>query len=88
VLLGLGRVALDQRQPGEAAASFERALKLAPEILRPSVQFGLARALWDANRDRARARELATQARESWRQRSQQVSFQEATQWLETHTMP
>ncbi len=87
-LVGLGRVALDQHRPAEAIAPIERALKIAPELMRPTVQLNLATALWDANRDRARARELVTQARDFCRQHSQPVSLQQATQWLETHTTP
>jgi tetratricopeptide (TPR) repeat protein len=88
VLLGQGRIALEQHRPAEAIAPLERALKLAPEILRPFIQAGLAEALWDSNRDRTRARELFLQAREFWRQHSQQASLQEADQWLEAHPTP
>jgi tetratricopeptide (TPR) repeat protein len=88
LLLGQGQVALDQHRPAEAVAPLERALKLAPELLRPAVQFGLAQALWDTNRDRARAVDLATQARESWRRRPYQDALQEVSRWLETHPAP
>ncbi|HVG63783.1 MAG TPA: serine/threonine-protein kinase [Hyalangium sp.] len=87
-ILGQGRVALEQHRPAEAIVPLERALKLAPEVVRATVQLTLARALWDSQRDRARARELATQAQEYWRQNSQQESLQEATQWLEAHSTP
>jgi tetratricopeptide (TPR) repeat protein/predicted Ser/Thr protein kinase len=88
VLLGQGRIALDQHRPTEAISPLERALKLAPELGRAAVQLALAQALWDSNRDRARARELATEAQEYWRQHSQQMSLHEADQWLEAHTTP
>ena len=88
MLLAQGLLALDQHRPAEAIAPLERALKLAPEVVRAKVQFTLARALWDSNRDRARARELATQAQGYWRQHSQQVSLHEADQWLEAHPTP
>jgi serine/threonine-protein kinase len=88
LLLGQGHVALDQHRPAEAVAPLERALKLAPKLLRPAIQFMLAQALWDTNRDRARARELATQAQESWRQHSNRETLQEVSQWLESHPLP
>ncbi len=68
-LLGLGQVAL-QRRAGEAIPLFERAVRLrekgvAPAVQVASAQFWLARALWEARSDRARAETLLVQARKT-----------------------
>ncbi|HYI00391.1 serine/threonine-protein kinase, partial [Hyalangium sp.] len=84
LLLGMGRLGLDQRRPADALPFLERALKLAPEGMRAEIQLPLAQALWEARRDRPRAVELATQAREHWRSQGRKAEAELASQWLET----
>jgi Tfp pilus assembly protein PilF len=72
-LTGLGQALIGQGKPGDARALIERALSIQttndvhPALL-AETRFALARALWDApvdvEADRARARELAEQARD------------------------
>jgi hypothetical protein len=63
---------LDLARPRDAVAPLERALALReknngdPNELAES-RFALARALWDANEDRARARSLAGAAEDAYR---------------------
>jgi serine/threonine protein kinase/tetratricopeptide (TPR) repeat protein len=66
-LSGLGRVLVEMGEAGKAAPLLERALKLRQvegplEYERAEAQLALARALWASGGDRARARELATEA--------------------------
>ncbi len=69
-LNGLGETKLAQGEADAAARWFERALRLredenkqySPPLV-AQTRFGLARALWDANRDRRRALSLARSAR-------------------------
>jgi tetratricopeptide (TPR) repeat protein/predicted Ser/Thr protein kinase len=72
VLHGLAEAELGDRRPATAAARAERALRLrehsgASPTQLAGTRFVLARALWDAKIDRARARELAQQARAAYR---------------------
>jgi serine/threonine-protein kinase len=70
-LTGLGKTLLGLRRPSEAASSLERALRIReanpgdPAELADTC-FTLARALWEAARDRARAVALATRARDAY----------------------
>jgi tetratricopeptide (TPR) repeat protein len=86
ILLGMGRLELDQHRPAQAVPLLEHALKLAPEVTRAQVQLFLAQALWEAGRERPRAVELATQAREQWSHQGRTAEAQHTTQWLEEHT--
>jgi tetratricopeptide (TPR) repeat protein len=66
-LVGVGQVHLETGRPDLALAPLERALVLraaddVDPVDRGDVQLALARALWDASKDRVRARELATAA--------------------------
>jgi len=81
-LLGLGDLLRAQHRPAEALPYLERALKLASELTRAEVQFSLAQALWESRRDRPRALELATQARDSWERQGQKSASEPATEWL------
>jgi tetratricopeptide (TPR) repeat protein len=67
VLIGLGECQLELGRPAEALAPLERAIKIAEPTQKPSdlarPRFALARALWDSGGDRARATDLAKQAR-------------------------
>ena len=65
-LAGIGNAYLDLKKPADAIAPLERALKVSGTEGDPmstaEISFGLARALWAANRDRPRARKLAEAA--------------------------
>jgi tetratricopeptide (TPR) repeat protein/predicted Ser/Thr protein kinase len=70
-LSGLGEALLALGRPTEAVVPLERALALlAPRHEDPGaaaeVRFALGRALWQAGKERERARLLATQARDAW----------------------
>ena len=70
-LTGIGISYLAENDPGSALAPLERAFKIreAHEVdrsRRAETRFALARSLWEANRDRMRARTLAEQAREGY----------------------
>lgn len=67
-LQGLGLLLVDRGRPAEALPPLERALEVrerqpVPRGWLEDTRFTLARALWDSGRDRARALELARQAR-------------------------
>ena len=71
-LTGIGVSYLAEGSSTEALIPLERALKIRetqePELSRRAeTQFALARALWESNRARGRARVLADQARQSYR---------------------
>src|SRR5262249_18466539 len=62
-LVGVGRAALALGRPADAIAPLEEALAgEATAEEHAGARFALARALWDARRDRGRARALATEA--------------------------
>jgi tetratricopeptide (TPR) repeat protein/tRNA A-37 threonylcarbamoyl transferase component Bud32 len=94
----LGLVAEDALRAGhpvEAVALVTRALALQPpERSRPralaDLRFTLARALWDADQDRPRARALAGQARDGYGERSPRARAQVARvdAWLGAHPAP
>ena len=70
-LTGIGITYLAEDDPSSALAPLERAYKIreAHEVdpaQRADTRFALARSLWEANRDRVRARTLAEQAREAY----------------------
>jgi len=87
-LVGIARATLALGKASDAVAPAERALALlakpdahteARELAR--VRFVLARALWDANRDRRRAHELAAQARAAL----DGADASEVAAWLAAH---
>jgi serine/threonine-protein kinase len=84
-LLGLGELQLARGRPAEALSLLERALTLASVEDRAEVQLALARALWDTRRDLPRARSLATQAQEHWRDVGHPANLSRVTQWLAAH---
>jgi tetratricopeptide (TPR) repeat protein len=70
-LIGLGKVLLADGKAYSAVVQLERALAIrsgddADPNLLAEAQFWLARALWEADGDRQRARELAEAARATW----------------------
>ncbi|HYO66813.1 MAG TPA: tetratricopeptide repeat protein, partial [Archangium sp.] len=70
LLMDLGNGYVVAKRPRDALASLERALALieksshAQQRQRSLIRFRLARALWEANEDRLRARQLVTEALE------------------------
>jgi serine/threonine-protein kinase len=90
-LLGLGEVLLAQASPGAAVPLFERALTVADgagtQVLARS-RFGLARALWDAGRERERALSLARQALEDLGLLGRTREQERVARWLSEHRLP
>ncbi|MFP2932456.1 tetratricopeptide repeat protein [Pyxidicoccus sp. 3LG] len=87
-LLGLGELHLARHQSAQAAPLLERSLTLIDVRFRADVQWALARALWDAGLERARARELATLAGEAYRHTGQERKQATVAQWLMLHSTP
>ncbi len=90
-LYALGRCALYTGHAAEAIDPLERAVKLTdPATSDPTnlagFRFALARALWDAGRDRTRARELARLALPAMQaQAGAEAQVHEVETWLKTH---
>ncbi|RMG97526.1 MAG: serine/threonine protein kinase [Deltaproteobacteria bacterium] len=88
-LVGLAEVALAKRRPQDAVRHAERAValreggKTSPEDL-AEARFVLARALWAADRDQARALELAAKARDAYREagKAREKELGEVEAWL------
>jgi tetratricopeptide (TPR) repeat protein len=87
-LLSLGELHLARGRPAEALPLLERARAHVYAKDESDVAFALARALWDARKDRPRARSLATQARDQWQQRNNPRKLAEVSRWLRTHRGP
>jgi serine/threonine-protein kinase len=83
--LGLGELHLARHQPALAVPLLEQALEHISLRARADARWALARALWDANAHRARARELAAQAREHYGNIGQERKATEVSQWLSSH---
>lgn len=68
-LLGVGLDLLDLHRSPEAIGPLEQALRIRADLTPPDweIRFALARALWDAGRDRKLAISLAQQARDTLR---------------------
>ncbi|MCY1082633.1 serine/threonine-protein kinase [Archangium lansingense] len=86
-LLGWGELRLARGQPAAAIPLLERALAHIETRSRAEVQWHLARTLWEAGAEHARARDLAIQAQESFRSLRQQRQLARVTQWLATHPL-
>jgi serine/threonine protein kinase/tetratricopeptide (TPR) repeat protein len=87
VLTGIGESYLSERDALSALAPLERAWKIreAKETgpaRRGETRFALARALWDSERDRARATELAHGARDAYVEAGDQAKATEIDGWL------
>ncbi len=86
-----GRASVALGQAANAIAPLERALALeqaaAGAAALAGTRFALARALWDANRDRARARALAREARQAYADAGAagQADLAEVDAWLAKH---
>ncbi|WP_224371127.1 tetratricopeptide repeat protein [Hyalangium versicolor] len=85
-----GELFLAEGRAAEALPPLERAQKLAPKgAIRAEVGFSLAQALWEArSAERARAVELATQAREDWQRIGHAERVARSTRWLAAHPRP
>ena len=78
---------LAEEDPGSALEPLERAFKIreAHEVdpsRRAETRFALARSLWETNRDRARARALAEQAKEGYTKSALKPKLAEVENWL------
>ena len=92
-LNGLGQTKLVQGDADAAVGWFERALRLRQDdkkqnspLLVAETQFGLARALWDANRDRQRALSLARSARAGYGDGHHGDNLAKVNAWLVART--
>ncbi len=84
-LLGLGELALARDEAAEALPLLERALTLASVEDRANVQLALAEALWATRRELPRARGLATEALEHWRDLGHRPNLARVSRWLASH---
>jgi tetratricopeptide (TPR) repeat protein len=88
ILLDLGLAYLDLHRADQAVAPLERALRLRSEdtpARAAPIRFALARALWDAGRDRPRAIALARQASGSSFRPGEGVTQEQISAWLASH---
>jgi serine/threonine-protein kinase len=83
-LLGAGKLLLARGKPAEAVPLLEQALAISSPQPRARIQFALAQALWAVGKERPRAVELATKAREHW-QGLGHPRLDEASRWLAAH---
>jgi hypothetical protein len=90
MLTGIGETHLAAKRPTEAIAPLERGLALT--AANPShrshaavLRFLLARALWDAGRDRKRARTLAEEAAAAYADLGDDKARAELVTWLAAH---
>jgi len=86
-LTGIGLTYLAEDDAASAIAPLERAFKIreAHEVdttLRADTSFALARSLWETNRDRARARALAEQARQGYAKGAVRAKVAEVDGWM------
>jgi eukaryotic-like serine/threonine-protein kinase len=89
-LTGIGESYLSEGDPASALTVLERADKIRAEKetdleRRGDTTFALARALWEAKRDRARARVLAESAREQYARASVVAKRTDVDAWLAQH---
>jgi tetratricopeptide (TPR) repeat protein len=89
-LTGIGESFLAEGDASSALAPLERALTIREQHeTEPSrlaeTRFALARALWDTNRDRARARTLAQRAKDGYAQTSIASKLADVDGWLHGH---
>jgi serine/threonine protein kinase/tetratricopeptide (TPR) repeat protein len=90
-LTGIGLSFLAEGKPSNALVPLERAfdIRTAHELepsRRADTSFALAKALWESNRSRARARELAEKARTEYVKAVAKERLQEVDSWLRTRT--
>jgi serine/threonine protein kinase len=87
VLTGIGESFLAERDALSALDPLERAWKIreakeTEPARRAETRFALARALWDSERDRARAEELASAAHDAYTQSGDKTKQAEVDAWL------
>jgi len=88
-LTGIGATFVAEGNPNSALVPLERAGRILKDVnwdplARAETNFLLARALRATNRDRARARALAEQARTDYARTSAADKLTEVVHWLET----
>jgi eukaryotic-like serine/threonine-protein kinase len=89
-LTGIGVSYIAEGDPTSAIVPLERAFKIREEhendpARRAETRFALARALWEAGRDRGRARVLAEAARDSYAKAVVKPKLVEVESWLRGH---
>ncbi|HVV15651.1 MAG TPA: protein kinase [Polyangia bacterium] len=89
-LTGIGISYIADADAGRAIVPLERAVKIREQhendpARRAETRFALARALWEAGRDRARARALAEQARDGYAKAVMTPKLAEVESWLRSH---
>jgi tetratricopeptide (TPR) repeat protein len=90
-LLVQGKALTDLGRAHEAVGPLERAAEIRAAVPdaqpedRAELDFELARALWDADVDRPRARKSAEAARDALASSDDEAARTEVTQWLATH---
>ncbi len=89
-LTGIGISYIADGDPTSAIVPLERAFKIREEhendpARRAETRFALARALWEAGRDRGRARLLAEEARDSYAKAVAKPKLVEVESWLRGH---
>ena len=89
-LTGIGVSYLLEGNPASAIVALERALKIrqsqeSDPAKRSETQFALARALWESNRDRARARNLAEEAKAGYAKPITKAKLAEVEGWIRSH---
>ena len=87
-LTGIGATYVAEGNPNSALVPLERAARILRDAdmdpaARAETNFVLARALWDSNRDRGRARDLAEQARIDYAKTPAKDSLAEVERWLD-----
>jgi serine/threonine protein kinase/tetratricopeptide (TPR) repeat protein len=89
-LTGIGVSQNAEGRPVSALAPLERAFRIrAVQETEPSrraeTSFALAQALWESNRDRARAYSLAEQARDEYAKAGAKAKLTDVAKWLADH---
>jgi serine/threonine protein kinase/tetratricopeptide (TPR) repeat protein len=89
-LTGIGISYLAESNPGNALVPLERAFRIrkaqeTDPTKRAETAFALARALWESNRDRGRARSLADEARADYLRANSTAKVGELETWLQRH---
>jgi len=89
-LTGIGVSYIAEGDPSSALVPLERAFKIREDHetdpgRRAETRFALARALWEAGRDRPRARLLAEEARDGYARAVEKPRLAEVESWLRGH---